>query len=750
MPSRLRAAAAVALAALLAAGLCVAAFPEPPARPLTGPGGWALRGGGERLGLQAYPRQYLHLRRSVAASPGAFLHRSWSPDGVREVSLVSPPFRATPHLSIPINGATRTWTGRNRAYLTCSTHPRTLPIFTGSVNVNLAEALVDVPRGWCDGDVRAVLEAGDLGVNVGVGTVFAVSALSAWKSSFVGLLPYLALAMTAIAAFGLAGAAAARRRVPAAPAPVAAAIAIGLASLAAFLVGAIARAPAVVTVVALAALAALWRAAGRQRVREAAAELAPYGKAWAAACLGYFALLAAGRNGLGHWESHYRFWPAAWSSDAELPWMFAEALRTRMRLADVLSGWRITDRPPLLTGGHLLVADLFDLLQLGNDGRYLRGLAYDAGAIAFNALWVPAVLFVLVAVLRQPRARALLVVATVAVLPFSIFNTTFGWAKAFGAAFGVLAAAVAVQAVRERATDPGALPTRAALFGTLGALSLLCHGSGAFLLLPVGAWLLVRALARRPAALAAGVIPGAALVASWAIYQRIALPSAGPLTKYALTGDFGFGSPRSLLEMVVERYRGLTLGGWLDIKGRMLLQPLIEIDQPFAQMHLSDDHGADLLGALRAWDFCLVSAGNVAILLGGALALVLSRRRAARAEAAGFDAGAARTLLAFAGVTWLVLALVFLAPIVLITWPYAAVFVAAAAGLGWLAEASPAAFAALAGASALYSAVVWVVGGLRAARDVDPVAAGACLLVVAAVGLSLRRPDLRVSSVHVP
>jgi hypothetical protein len=737
MPPRLRIAAAVVLSAVLAAGLGVACFPEPPARLLTGPDGWELRGGGQRVPLKSFAGPYVQLRRSVLDSPGGLLYRSYTPEGLRDIVGVSPPFRAPRHLSVAITGATRTWTGRNVAYLECSRHPGTLPIFTGSVNVNATEALVDVPSGWCDGETRAVIRGGDLGVNVGMGSVFAVSTLSAWKSSFVGLLPYLAVTIAVIGAFMLLGAAAIRRWLPAVPAQLAAALALGLAMPGAFFLGALARPPAV-GIAALAALLALWGAAGRDRIRDAARALAPYGWAWSAAALGYFALLTAARNGLGHWESHYRFWPAAWSSDGELPWLFAEALRTRVPLPDLLVGWRITDRPPLLAGGHLLVADALDLLQLGNDGRYLRGLAYDTAAIAFNALWVPALLFLLRSVLRQPRAHALRVVAALGILPFSIFNTIFGWPKALGAAFGVLATAVAVQLLRE--DEPGDLRVRAALFGALSGLSLLAHGSGAVFLLPVGAWLVLRVLGRRPAALAAGVIPGAALLASWSLYQRLVYPSQGPLTKYALTGDYGFDGSKTLWAMLVERYRSFTLAGWLDIKARIFLQPLLPIDQPVAQMHLNEDHGADLLGTLRAWDFDLLVPGNAAIVL-AALAVFLWRRRAARAgagEGSPFDAGAARTLVAFAGATWVVLTLLFLAPIVVHTWPYAAFFVAGAAGLAWLAETAPPAFAALAGASALYSAVVWLVGPLRTSRDLDPVAVVVFLLVTAGIAASLR------------
>jgi hypothetical protein len=734
--------ALAALALVLGVGLVIAILPERPASPLVSSEGWEVRGHAGRVPFPEFPVQFRQLRRSVVQSSGA-VYRSWTPDaGIQEIEAVSPPFRAPRHLSIAITGSTRTPSGRNAVFLTCSTHAERLPVFTGSVNVNAAEALVDLPTDWCAGETRVELVAGDPAENVGVGTVFAVSALSAWKSSFVGLLPYFALALLVPAAIALAGAAASRRAFPGLPAPLTAASSLGIAALLAFFLTAILPrgGSAVVSLAALAAAALLSALAGRARSRAVARELAPYGKAWAVAAFGYFALLSVARNGLGHWEPNYRFWPASWSSDAELPWIFAEALRAKIYLGGLFGPWHPTDRPPLLTGGHLLLSGAFDLLQRGNDGDHLRGLAYNAAAVAFNALWVPALLFLLVAVLRMSHRRAFLVLAAVAVLPFAIFNTCYGWPKALGAAFGIGATAIAMLAVRPG--DRAPLPACAALFGVLSAMSLLAHGSGAFFLLPVAAWFLLRALARRPLALLAGIAPGAILLASWAAYQRVVLPSRGPITKFALTGDFGFGTKKSLLTMIADRYSSLGLVEWLDVKARMLLQPLLPIDQRIFQIHLNADHGADFLGALRGWDFQLLSAGNVAVLV-ASLAVFLWRRPRETGTGEGVrgdgevDGAAARLLVAFAGASWLLLAFLFLAPIILHHWPYAAVFVAAGVGFAWIAQAALPAFRILAGSTALYSGIVWFLGPLRTARDLDLVALVAFVALAGGLGSRL-------------
>jgi len=195
--------------------------------------------------------------------------------------------------------------------------------------------------------------------------------------------------------------------------------------------------------------------------------------------------------------------------------------------------------------------------------------------------------------------------------------------------------------------------------------------------------------------------------------------------KFALTGDFGFADPsKSLLTMLAERYAALTLPQWLDIKWRMLLQPLLPIDHPVRQIHLNTDFGADFLGSLRAWDVMLLSGGNVLSLVAAA-AVIGSRAQGRAAGSTGqlerIDAAASHCIwLALA--VWGVLVMVFLAPLVLHVWPQAAILALACAAFGWTSARRPTLFRALAAAALLYVGVVWIFGPLRAARTVDVVA----------------------------
>jgi hypothetical protein len=713
--------------ALLALGTIVAVWPEPPARALTANEGWTITGRPGQLTVRQFPPTLSYLRRSVLASGSSLVFRSWTPDrGLQQFEAISPPFTAASVMSVVVTGTTRTADGGHRAFFSCSAHPQQIDVFLGSVNVNGAEAIVPVPPRWCAGETRLHLVARAKDANVGVGAVFEISALSAWKSSFLGLLPYLALALLIPGAIALTGAALVARFVPMLPALPSALASGGIAALAAFLAYSFvpARVSGLLPLAALVALVAgLW-AAGRDAVASTAKALAPSAAAWATAAVAFFALLCAADNGLAHWAPNYRFWPAEWSSDNELPWLFAEGIRKHADLAGLFGGgWRPTDRPPLMTGAHLLVADVFGWLQAGNDGTYLRGLAFDAAAVTFSALWVPAALFLVEAMLGLNRRRAFAVVLVVALLPFAIFNTVYGWPKAFGAAFGLAALVMAALAI---GTERGPrMRAYVVAFGVLAALGALAHASGLLFLLPVAVWLAVATIKKDPRGLAIGASVGAALWLVWIVYQRAVLPSHGPLTKFALTGDFGSADPqKSLLTMLVERYSTFTIAQWLATKGRMLRQPILPVDTPIDQIHLNTGFGVDLLGSLRHWDLMLISGGNVLILV-AAVVMIAARARVRGAPASAWREGidiAAERCVWIAVAVWAVLALVFFRPLVFILWPHAAILALACAVFGWTSARRPTLFRAIAVAALLYAGLVWILGPLREARAIDVVA----------------------------
>lgn len=718
----------------------IAVYPEKPAKLLTDPGQWIFQGNeGSKVSLRDFPEQFRQVRHSAIESNGGHVFRTWTAaNGIAPVELLSSSFPPSRYMSVTITGANRTPGGLVQVYIECEPNSQRIEVFRGSVNVNVSESLVATPIEWCPGTARLMFKSSEHGVNVGVGSVYEVSFLSYLKSSFIGRLPYFVVAYTAFALVMLAGGAVASRvgwhddLVPVAFAW------FGFTVLAMFYLASVTLAIGIpdawrwVNFASVALVTAgVLRWSGQDARTKAARALYPYAKVWAFASLIYFTLLSLGTNGIGHWEPNYRFWPATWSSDNELPWLFAEAIRHGWGLKGLIGGgWLPTDRPPLMAGAHLLLTDVFGWLQSGNDGRYLRGQAYNAAAVVLNALWVPAILWLLTRLHRgidEHGKTAILVF--VGCLPFVLFNTLYGWPKAFGAAFALMAFGMAwlSRAPVEKASRHSTI----LLFFILGTFSMLAHASTALFLAPLGLLFLWWTLRRNARSVLIGFGIALVLLASWSLYKLLVLPSYDPVTKYALTGDYGFGHPEwSLWQMLSHRYGSLDFWHWLAIKKTMLLQAFVPVHHSVTQIGLNADSGAGVVDKLRAWDFMLLSKGNLAVPLlvlisaWAAISAFTTRREVALNKAAPFF-----VLIGVSIVAWLLLVTGFLAPAVLHHWPQAALFGLALGGGVVLYARYPLIFRATLLLVFAYTGVVWVVSPLHGALTID-VGAAVMLMIV--------------------
>lgn len=751
--------ATVGLALLIP--LLIAIYPERRAEPLTEGRAWTSTGEAiEKVPFHAFPAQYRNVRDSAIATPSGGVYRSWTPDrGIIPIELTSAPFEPANYISVSITGSTRSSEGDAQAYILCEANERQLPIFKGSVNVNVAEAILRLPRKWCPGTVRIKFTSGKQQVyNVGVGDAYALTPLSYVKSTFLGRLPFLLLAFLIYGYVMWAGASLAMRlgwyRDPA---PAAFAF-FGLVSLTAFyLQSAVAqtglseswRWTSNAALLLILGMALGW--AGSSARRNAGMALRQYAVIWGSAAFVYFALLSLVSNGLGHWEPNYRFWPATWSSDNELPWMFAEALRQGWDLPGLFGGgWLPTDRPPLMAGSYLLLSDVFAAIQANNDGAYMRGSAYNASAVLLNSLWVPAVWWILRTLggWLDDRGR-MAILFLIACTPFAIFNTIYGWPKSFGAAFALVAFGLA-WLVRK---DNGSSLERSTitLFFVLGALSMLAHSSTATFLAPVGALFLIW---RRRGAVGPVVVGGSVALAiflSWTLFKALVLPSADPVTKFALTGDYGFGeSGRSLWQMLTDRYSESGLSEWIRLKATMLAQAFVPLPHPIADIAVNNDAGATAMDKLRAWDFMLLSRGNLAIPLVTLLSgWVFLRRRQTVLKLSHERLGPFFVLSAVSVSAWLIVVVGFVVPPVLPVWPQAAVFGLALGGAVVVKEALEPIFRALLLLCAVYTTVVWIAGPVEQGLAVDPFAAialagvalvGSYALVRGAIPIIARQP----------
>lgn len=720
-PSARQLVASLVIAVLLLS-FAVALWPEPKARILTSPQQWSLS---EKIGatpLATYPRQYRQVRASIADAPEATLYRTWTPESGTQPGRISfGPFRAEGLISVVISGNSVIPSGKAQMHVFCTAHNERLPISRGSVNVNASEALVHIPRECGAEDLRVELVTADACL-AGVGPIAALSRLSGWKQSFLGVLPYLLISLFAYSAIGFGGALTLRKWCQA---ELAAAITIGLTFLATFFSYGFAS-PSIARLVPLAVavllLVAIVRAAPEDRRRTASA-LASAALAWWGAALFGFILLSLTYNGNGHWEPNNRFFPATWSSDNELPWIFAEALRRGDDLRTLFGPeWLPSDRPPLMTGGHLLIADVFSLMQRsGNDGDYLRGMAYNAAAIAQNALWAPAMLYLLTATLRLSARRALQLTAVMTLIPFFLFNTIYGWPKLLGAAFGILATAAACSIARRSRTEPTS--AEALLTGTFCSLSVLAHASNLFYLVPLAAWLLVRGLWRTPKALVVMAAFGLILVTPWFCYQRFVLPSRDPLAKYALAGTFGLGHPdKNLAACIRERYAGLSPGEWLSIKAKLLVSPLLTVTTGIADVQPVSWARTNLAATLREWDFFYLSAGNLPILMG--LLLILAPRLIGTSLTPEMTEthSTARAIACIVGAAYGLIVLTCFPSLIIPVLPYSLLSVLAAASMAML-DLNRRLMLFCTVACGLYVGVVWILASLFDALNVDSVAA---------------------------
>ena len=272
------------------------------------------------------------------------------------------PPHSSQHISclVAITGASRTPEGLVQAYIQCEANGQRLEIFKGSVNVNVAEAIVVTPRNWCPGMARVKLKSAEQNTNVGVGDVFEISFLSYLKSSFIGRVPYFITSLAMFSFVMFAGTSfAIRMGWHHDPLP------LHCFPWGALHSGCSISPAACLTTGGGSALLSCWRSstvairlAGPEARRQTAHQLIPYARIWGVASLVYFTIMSLAYNGLGHWEPNYRFWPATWSSDNELPWLFAEAIRHGWDLKVLFGGgWLPTDRPPLMAGAHLLLSD---------------------------------------------------------------------------------------------------------------------------------------------------------------------------------------------------------------------------------------------------------------------------------------------------------------------------------------------------------------------------------------------------------
>lgn len=685
------------------AGVALLAWPKGDMTSLVGMQDWHIEG---QFFDMPHPTG-LELPDQILASPELRLWRSWSPTlGGTSGHIVSAPFNAHAYLAIPFLGLPGEVAG-NTIGLRCTTDDTMLPVANIRTNGQWSTAYLHVPKSFCRGPLQLEANAAGGRMIMGVGTPYKISAAAYYAA---GTFPTRALAVTLtwawfaalIAVCGI-GSKLAFRRVDALSAGF---TAMGVLGLIAFFIYHFSPDAGTISTSIFAAFVPIAAAALYRFRPEAARDFirndGPAFLLWLVVAWAYIAFISAIDNGGGSWAVNGAFSPLRWSSDNQLPFLFAEGMYDGTPREQIVWGqWLASDRPPLLSGLLLLVRyPLIDTLGSFVSREFVGTLYVLVSATLLTSWVLPTYRFGE----TVQRGGGVWLTVLAALCPFFLFNSVYIWPKLLGASYGLF--------VLLQLSSAQAAPRRSALIlaGACAALSLLSHTSNA-MIFPVMGLIFARTIVRQGAVtllIAATVAVG--VLAPWMAWQEYVQPDANALLRYALTNDFGLADrTRPILPGIIKAYRSLGLGGWLSLKFNGLLVMLgLPSPASFRYEVANYGPGVGFIGNLRVWDFFSVIRG-LGVTLAGLLLLPITRpARALSAQAAICGIG---------GIA--ITALLFLPTPVTHQLPYAgvaALFLAAASMfLGY-----PKLRVSILTLEAAYFLVVWIVHPLSIALRIDP------------------------------
>jgi hypothetical protein len=305
------------------------------------------------------------------------------------------------------------------------------------------------------------------------------------------------------------------------------------------------------TAAALLAIGYCWRTGGldREVLRKLRTPLLLW--IFGSAFIIFFGFLHGG-NSNAVTTAAYRF-TGELPSDNDIPRYFSEWLSTHGHQTPPLypGEWLLSDRPPLQIGYVLAQRGFLNTPE---------GLHYQVLCVIENALWIPALWAVLIAVPLRRMTRGLAMLVAM-ISDIALVHGFFVWPKLIAAAF--LLAALAVVLSPEWARDRRDLRV-AGLIGGLLALSLLSHGSSLFGVIPL---VILAAFRGVPSWRWIGVAIAALLIfyVPWTAYQHWADPPGNRLLKYQLGGLPEINS-EGTVEAIANAYAKEGVVGTIDLK----------------------------------------------------------------------------------------------------------------------------------------------------------------------------------------
>ena len=611
-------------------GLVLLLVPEPQAYPLVSADGWEITTGFTPIPTPAGNP----LRSELLGNKDTTYWRTWSPEaGAVPGRLVSKPFALPEYISVPYVG----YAGNpdNAIYLECIGTGSRIYVATANAHESWTENILRIPSSWCASQGRLVAESQTTLKYIGAGTPFTASFISWIRESLFTIVFIHAFMFALLTLTGLAIALPLKRWIRGDEyfplLVLAGSTAAGYVAF--FIFDANDRLGEVWSWLVLGAgVATLMSRRRRAELERLLDQFTEVG--WPVVCLflislSYVTLLYAVDTGAGTFQATYRYAPASWSTDNQLAQQIAEAMTTRPHRSflEVFSGWKVSDRPPALTGMFLLARPVFGVLLPFGENRHLAYYFYQIGGIIVMSCWILP-FWVLCRKLGLSVKHSVLAMALVATSAFAVFNSTYIWPKMNAAALGLGAYLLLVAEPYATRIKPSL--QRVCVGGALAALGMLCHGGLIFGLIALALLLCWPRLwvGWKPAL--AGLVIFAGLLLPWAIWQRVVNPPGNALIKYALAGTYGFDENSvTVLDTVQRAYSKLTFRTWL-------VKKVEAVETVFGRyVDVIPSPARDITGKWREADFYFIFPSLGVLNAGWVLGLmVLIRTRMQRARMA--------------------------------------------------------------------------------------------------------------------
>ena len=363
------------------------------------------------------------------------------------------------------------------------------------------------------------------------------------------------------------------------------------------------------------------------------------------------------------YSANYLFYPAAWSTDNQIPLTVAQILASGSSLGQVTFGpWKVSDRTPLLAcllfPAVTLLRHFPHVVSSGTERVILQ-----ICSLGIQNSWILPVWAVLRR-LRFGQKECVVALLLLAATPFLFFNSVYVWPKLLAATFCLIQYVYLGLLDRERPSVFLIL-----MSGAAAGLAVMSHGSAAIAVLALYLVALARSFRARGLQLALSGAVAAAVTVSWLIWSKAVAPTINPLPTFLLTADFGFSAktPRGVLQSVLQMYGNMPFSTWLQTK-LVALKTLAGLDLSIARMALGPFKDPFLgFESLRAYQFFFL-APCLGLLLVPLTWTILTRRAIKAADPGRWSF--IRQLAGAVTLTFLLQFAVMMAPHLLHHYPY--------------------------------------------------------------------------------